>query len=48
MAVSNVVLQGEVLSAELGGQLYQATLSSHSYLDEQVIFCESLCLTFQG
>ena len=36
--VSNVALQGDVLSAEMNGQLRYAKLSSHSYLDEQVMF----------
>ena len=36
MAVKNVRLEGDVLTAELGSQLYRAIISSHYYLDEQV------------
>lgn len=34
--MENVRLEGDVLTAELGSQLYRATVSSHYYLDEQV------------
>ena len=37
--MSNVVLQGNKLTAEIEGQRHSALLSSHSYLDEQVIDC---------
>ncbi len=39
--MTNVALQGSVLTAELGGQLYKATISSHTYLDEQVSMHEA-------
>lgn len=34
--MTNAVLHGEQLTAELSGQLHKATISSHAYLDEQV------------
>ena len=34
--MTNAVLHGERLTAELSGQLHKATISSHTYLDEQV------------
>ena len=41
VAVSNVVLDGNQLTAEIDGQLHKALLSSHSYLDELVTHCYS-------
>lgn len=39
VAVSNVVLKGNQLTAEIDGQLHKALLSNHSYLDELVTHC---------
>ena len=34
--MTRAVLTGGVLTAELGDELYRATVSTHAYLDEQV------------
>ncbi|KAL0045925.1 hypothetical protein WJX82_008659 [Trebouxia sp. C0006] len=49
LSVTRAVLTGDVLTAELGDQLYRATLSTHSYLDEQVIsmWLEGNCHEFR-
>lgn len=41
VAVSNVVLNGNQLTAEVDGQLHRALLSSHAYHDELVNYCYS-------
>lgn len=41
VAVSNVVLDGNQLTAEIEGQRHKALLSTHSYLDELVTLCYS-------
>ena len=43
-SLSNVCLEGTLLTAELGGQLYKATVVSHTYLDEQVPLSIEVCI----
>ena len=42
VSLSNVVLQGNKLTAEIEGQRHSALLSSHSYHDEQVMYCNTV------
>lgn len=49
VSVTRAVLTGGVLTAELGDELYRATVSTHAYLDEQVIsmWLEGTCHEFR-
>ncbi|KAL0041250.1 hypothetical protein WJX77_010412 [Trebouxia sp. C0004] len=49
ISVTRAIFTGDVLTAELGDQLYRATVSTHTYLDEQVIsmWLEGNCHEFR-
>ena len=42
--LSNVQMQGDQMTAEIGNQLYKATIVSHLHLDEQVWHMSTSCL----